>query len=421
MSKILVVDDEEMMLMMARHILSTKYEVVTASDGFEAIELFERERPDMVLSDLMMPEMDGYELHRILQEKSAGSVPIMFMSADDSEESESKGFEVGAEDYIRKPLKPDVLLRRVGIIIDNLDKIRGLEVAASTDHLTKLLNKSSAQKAIGEMAQNSSGAFLMIDLDSFKLVNDIYGHIAGDKILIYFAELIRKIIRENDLAGRMGGDEFIVFLQNVSDEDILRTKAEYLNEKILKSAREILGEDMEIPLGASIGAIFVPDEGRDFQNLYEKADRALYEVKRRGKHGIAIYGENNWAGKKLAAGISQMQMILGERNVEQGAYFVEPEDFKKIYRLLARMVADYKRRLVLMQCTLTEESLAEEFKETLIHSLRKSDCVTQSGKVFLILLMEATEQEADCVKNRILSRLNVNMASKILFECEKVF
>ncbi len=86
MSKILVVDDEEMMLMMARHILSTKYEVVTASDGFEAIELFERERPDMVLSDLMMPEMDGYELHRILQEKSAGSVPIMFMSADDSED-----------------------------------------------------------------------------------------------------------------------------------------------------------------------------------------------------------------------------------------------------------------------------------------------------------------------------------------------
>ena len=261
----------------------------------------------------------------------------------------------------------------------------------------------------------------MIDLDSFKLVNDIYGHIAGDKILIYFAELIRKIIRENDLAGRMGGDEFIVFLQNVSDEDILKSKAEYLNEKILKSARELLGEDMEIPLGASIGAIFVPDEGRDFQNLYEKADRALYEVKRRGKHGIAIYGENNWAGKKLAAGISQMQMILGERNVEQGAYFVEPEDFKKIYRLLARMVADYKRRLVLMQCTLTEESLAEEFKETLIHSLRKSDCVTQSGKVFLVLLMEATEQEADCVKNRILSRLNVNMASKILFECEKVF
>ena len=122
MSKILVVDDEEMMLMMARRILSTKYEVITATSGEEAIEIFEQEHPDMVLSDLMMPEMDGYELHRILQEKSGEVVPMMFMSANEGDESEIKGFEVGAEDYIRKPLRPDVLLRRVGIIIDHLDK-----------------------------------------------------------------------------------------------------------------------------------------------------------------------------------------------------------------------------------------------------------------------------------------------------------
>ena len=95
MSKILIVDDEEMMLMMAKHILSRKYEVITANSGAEAIELFERERPDMILSDLMMPEMDGYELHRILQETSAEQVPIMFMTADESDESESKGFEIG--------------------------------------------------------------------------------------------------------------------------------------------------------------------------------------------------------------------------------------------------------------------------------------------------------------------------------------
>ena len=98
MSKILVVDDEEMMLMMARHILSTKYEVVTATTGAEAIKIFENERPDMVLSDLMMPEMDGYELHRILQEKSDETVPIMFMSANEGDESEIKGFEQGAAD-----------------------------------------------------------------------------------------------------------------------------------------------------------------------------------------------------------------------------------------------------------------------------------------------------------------------------------
>ena len=241
MSKILIVDDDEMMLMMARHILATKYEVITATTGAEAIKIFENERPDMVLSDLMMPEMDGYELHRILQEKSGELVPIMFMSANEDDESEIKGFEMGAADYIHKPLKPDVLLRRVGKIIDNLDKIHELEVKSSTDPLTKLLNKTAAQREIGEIVKKSSGALLMIDLDSFKLVNDIYGHNMGDKILINFAELIKKVIRESDLAGRMGGDEFIAFLQNVTDEKILKSKTAYLNEQILITAKKLMG------------------------------------------------------------------------------------------------------------------------------------------------------------------------------------
>lgn len=422
MSKILIVDDEEMMLMMARHILSRKYEIITATTGAEAIELFESERPDMVLSDLMMPEMDGYELHRILQEKSTEPVPIMFMSADESEETESKGFEVGAEDYIRKPLKPDVLLRRVGNIIEHWNKLRGLEKAASTDQLTKLLNKSASQKEIGEMVQDSAGALLMIDLDSFKLVNDIYGHAAGDKILISFAELIRKIIRKNDLAGRMGGDEFIAFLHNVDNDKILIDKTVFLNEQILIAAKDLLGNDMQIPLGVSVGAVYVPDEGTVFQKLYEKADSALYEVKQRGKHGIAVFSKKDQPEELSAVdGISQMKMILSERNVEPGAYFVEFEAFKKIYQLLSRMSDAYEKGIVLIQFTLTNEKLAEEFKEVLIHSLRKRDCVTQRGKKFLALLPEATELEADGVKNRIFSRLKNFNAREIIFEREKIF
>ena len=418
MAKILIVDDDEMMLMMARHILATKYEIVTASTGAEAIEIFENERPDMVLSDLMMPEMDGYELHRILQEKSGETVPIMFMSANEGDESEIKGFEVGAADYIHKPLKPDVLLRRVGNIIDNLDKIHGLEAAVSTDPLTKLLNKSASQKEISELIKKSSGALLMIDLDSFKLVNDIYGHGMGDKILIVFGELIKKIIRANDLAGRMGGDEFIAFLQNVDDEKILHEKTDFLNEQLLIAAKKFMGSDMQIPLGTSIGAVFVPDEGNDFQKLCKKADSALYDVKNHGKHGISIFGEHHHEKKLSVEGISQMRMILGERNIKSGAYFVDFETFKKIYRLLVRMVDNYKKGLTLMQFTLPTEKNCVEFKEILIHSLRKSDCVTQSGNKFLVLLMEASEVESDIVMHRIFSRVK-NFS--VEFEREEIF
>ena len=421
MAKILIVDDEEMMIMLAKRILSRKYEIVTATSGAEAIELFDSEQPDLILSDLMMPEMSGYEMHRILQEKTTEPIPIIFISADEGEENEIKGFEVGAADYIRKPVRPDVLLRRVGNIIDNLDKIHGLEVKASTDPLTKLLNKSGSQKEIGELVKKSSGALLMIDLDSFKLVNDIYGHAAGDKILIRFSELIKKIIRANDLAGRMGGDEFVAFLQNVTNEKVLQEKTFFMNEQLLATAKELFGESMNIPLGTSVGAVFVPDEGTDFQTLYKKADSALYEVKHHGKHGVAVFGKNNLTEKNLSEGISQMRMIFGERNVEPGAYFVEFETFKKIYQLLSRMADNYKKGLTLMQFTLPEKIFAEEFKEILIRSLRKSDCVTQSGNKFLILLMEATEKESDTVKERIFSRVKNFCVDKIEFECEEIF
>ena len=113
-------------------------------------------------------------------------------------------------------------------------------------------------------------------------------------------------------------------------------------------------------------------------------------------------------------------MILGERNAEAGAYYVEFEDFKKIYRLVSRIVSDYKREVILMQITLLEEEYLDEFKEILPDSLRKSDCVTCSGKKFLILLMESTEHESEVVKNRIISRLGVKIASKTIFEHEKI-
>ena len=424
MKKILVVDDEKMMLMLTRRILSAKYEIITAASGMEAIEIFQREKPDLVLSDLMMPEMDGYEMHKILEEKNSAPVPIIFMTADESDESESKGFAVGAVDYIRKPFRPDILLKRVGNVVDNLDKIHGLETAAATDPLTKLLNKTASQKEIGELVQKSIGALLILDLDSFKLVNDIYGHSAGDKILVSFADLIRKITRENDLVGRIGGDEFIAYLQNVDDEKILVTKTKFLNEQLLNAAKKILGADMSIPLGVSVGAVFVPDEGTEFVTLYKKADSVLYDVKKQGKHSCAVYDKDHHAENYLTKtdSIYQTRLILGERNIEPGAYFVDFNVFQHIYRILSRMCDNYRKGLILIQFTVVDENFAEKFKDTLLHSLRKSDCVSQSSKnKFLVLLMETTEDEALMIRDRIFSNLEKSFADKIFFEYEKIF
>ena len=408
MKKILIVDDEPFMLKLTGMILSKKHVVLSASSGSEAVELFERERPDLVLSDLRMPGMDGYELYRCLQEKSGDPVPFIFMTGDESDESEIKGFEMGAADYIRKPVKADVLLRRIDNILQSYDQILGLKKAASMDPLTKLLNKGAAQEEIAELCEKVPGALMMIDLDNFKLVNDIYGHAMGDRILIRFSEIIRGMIRSVDLAGRMGGDEFIAYLQDVKEPAVVREKTAYLNEELLASAKEYMGEDMGIPLGASVGAVFAPSQGTDFVQLCRRADQALYTVKQHGKHGAGFYEAAHLEGMEEAPGksVSHMQKILGERHSEPGALLMDFNRFQGIYQFLARQDNNRRKHIQLLQFTLNseqpEEGVAEQFRDMLRHSLRSSDCVMQNGvSQFFVLLMNAGEEECRILEARL--------------------
>ncbi|MBR1396564.1 MAG: diguanylate cyclase [Selenomonadaceae bacterium] len=425
MQKVLIVDDDPVILRLASIILSKHFRTVTASSGKEALMLFETEKPDLVLSDLLMTEMNGYELHRILQEKNLDPVPIIFMTADEDSDSERRGFDIGVDDYIHKPFKPEVLVRRIQNVLRNSNKIRGLKQAVDIDALTGLLNKTASQRKISESCRKHPGALMIIDLDSFKLVNDLYGHDVGDKILIRFAELIKETIHASDLAGRMGGDVFVVFCQDIQDESKVVEKSVFLNEKISAAVKEIIGKDINIPFGASMGAVFIPSDGTDFSILYKKADRALYEAKQAGNHSCSFYGDediNQSDRKKLL----DMQLILGERVIGNSAYFVEINGFKEIYRMLVRLVRNYRRDVQIMQITLnTENSDAlDRFRELLLNSLQPSDCVTQNGKKqFLVLMPETHIEECDGIEQKINSKWQNSPFAKFFipkFEFESI-
>ncbi|MBR1857977.1 MAG: diguanylate cyclase [Selenomonadaceae bacterium] len=425
MQKVLIVDDDPVILRLASIILSKHFRTVTASSGKEALMLFETEKPDLVLSDLLMTEMNGYELHRILQEKNLDPVPIIFMTADEDSDSERRGFDIGVDDYIHKPFKPEVLVRRIQNVLRNSNKIRGLKQAVDIDALTGLLNKTASQRKISESCRKHPGALMIIDLDSFKLVNDLYGHDVGDKILIRFAELIKETINASDLAGRMGGDVFVVFCQDIQDESKVVEKSVFLNEKISAAVKEIIGKDINIPFGASMGAVFIPSDGTDFSILYKKADRALYEAKQAGNHSCSFYGDediNQSDRKKLL----DMQLILGERVIGNSAYFVEINGFKEIYRMLVRLVRNYRRDVQIMQITLnTENSDAlDRFRELLLNSLQPSDCVTQNGKKqFLVLMPETHIEECDGIEQKINSKWQNSPFAKFFipkFEFESI-
>ncbi len=403
MKKILIVDDMMVSLMMTENMLADHYQTFCASSGEEAMKVYRQELPDMVLSDLRMPGMSGYELQTQLQEEYHEVIPFMFMTADHDEETESKGFDNGAMDFIRKPFRPDVLLRRVDNILQTVEQIKGLKKNASTDQLTGLLNKVSSQIELSKMCKKSLGALMMIDLDSFKLVNDIHGHAMGDQVLVNFSDILRSAVRPTDILGRMGGDEFVAFCQGIHDEQAIAAKSKFINERIVDMAKKLMGEDMNIPLGASIGCAFVPMSGTDFAELYQKADKALYGVKQNGKHGYGIFNEHEGeeeAESNELANIEQIEMILNERGVDNKAFVLPFESFRTVYRFLKRTRGVYSKMTCLLVFSLVRhkeggtgnlKEAAEQFMTVLHETFRVGDAVTQNGNNQFFVLLTNTD------------------------------
>ena len=355
------------------------------------------------------------------------------MTADSDGDSERIGLESGAMDYVRKPFQEAVLVSRIQNILQNEARIRELQDEARIDHLTGLMNKSHSQTTLTDLCRNRSGALMMLDLDSFKLVNDLFGHAMGDQILIRFARIIQANIRPKDIAGRIGGDEFVVFCNNVKDPSVLRDRSARINQMLTDTARSLLGEDNNVPLGVSIGIVFVPDNGTEYEKLAQLADKALYKVKQNGKHGCAIYEEaSSTADKPLNPSMRSVRMSLDERSKRNDGYELPLDSFRIIYRFLQRSMKNNHDpvQFVLFDIEFTNADSEDNsfttdcFAENLGTSLRRSDvyCQSSSGQ-FLLLLPGANKKNGQKIITRILDNFSQTAASpkcSVTFEIEDI-
>ena len=298
---ILVVDDAVENLDILANLLED-YDVVDTTSGEDVFNIVQSEEIDLILLDIIMPQMDGYEVcTRLKADEKTKNIPVIFLTAKTDEQSIEKAYDVGGIDYIAKPFKPKELLARVDTqlcmqdLINDLKKSQEkLKLLALTDPMTKLYNRrhfSSISRHILNLARRDKSqiAVVMIDIDRFKNINDNYGHYFGDEVIISLADELKEQKRESDIVFRFGGEEFLILLPNTSLDG-----AETLAQKIrLAAESKVLhfpsSDALKYTVSIGVSVSKSKDVQEDIQEVVNRADKALYKAKKEGRNRVVSF------------------------------------------------------------------------------------------------------------------------------------
>jgi diguanylate cyclase (GGDEF)-like protein len=291
-NSILIVDDEMMNLKALHTFLKSEYAVYAAKNGPTAIEIANKILPDLILLDIMMQDMDGYEVLSILKNSdTTRDIPVIIITGLNGKDKEEKGLQLKAADYITKPFNKMIVELRVKNQIQMLNNLRTIELLSMMDQLTGLANRRSVDKQLTQewaRATRASEAMsiLMIDLDKFKQYNDVYGHLQGDAALKRVAQVLRETLKRSlDFAARWGGEEFIVLLPGTDTAGAVKI-AEEIRENIETAVVPLAnGEDTRITVSIGVNTQ-APTKDASFEEFFAKADEALYTAKEAGRNNV---------------------------------------------------------------------------------------------------------------------------------------
>ena len=297
-SDILIVDDNITNCEVLQRRLSMQgLSCRTAYDGNTAIAEVFKKTPDLILLDVILPDINGLELLKTFRkEHNSESLPVIMVSAFNDVDSISKCIQLGAQDYLPKPINGTILLAKVVAALERKfwrerekELVNKLHIQATTDQLTGIYNRRVIFEALDEAMDNSKQskdrqfATIMFDIDFFKQVNDNYGHAGGDAVLISFAQLLETEIASPNIVGRIGGEEFLAILYLSPDE-----AKEFCTKLIKKINNNIVnfdGTDIKV---SSSGGVAFSTETETSADLTNKADERLYEAKKDGRNRFKL-------------------------------------------------------------------------------------------------------------------------------------
>ncbi|MDZ4314693.1 MAG: diguanylate cyclase [Azonexus sp.] len=297
---VLVVDDEKQNRNLLAELLKDDCRVILAKNGDQALERTHEQKPDLILLDVLMPEMSGYQVIHILKKNDeTRHIPIIFISALDSPADEERGLDLGAVDYITKPFHPSIVRKRVRNHLQSVHQRHLLESLAMIDSLTEIANRRRYNEVLenewrrGERSC-SPLSLAIIDVDHFKVYNDHLGHAEGDHVLRKIAGTLRNFVRRpGDLIARYGGEEFVLILPNTDATAATRIANEIrasIEALRLPHPNSPVSRYVTVSLG---GTTLIPNGGEIDPRFFQEADAALYAAKAEGRNRAFWRDENN--------------------------------------------------------------------------------------------------------------------------------
>jgi diguanylate cyclase (GGDEF)-like protein len=275
-----------------------------AYDGVEGIEIYKEKKPDIILTDINMPNMNGLEMAKKIKEIDPKQA-IIVISAQDNKNSLKEAIKIGIDDFVSKPLDIDELKIAMQEVAKKIKKdkhhqnthkehIDNLYNLAYYDTLTKIPNRTlfhiKLDKALENATKNKTQvALLFIDLDNFKPINDTYGHEAGDIVLKHISKKISDVLNENQTFARLGGDEFALIMENIILKEDEKTLKNLTNKILDIVSSDIKVLDTTVQISCSIGISIYPNDSKDKEELISYADKAMYEAKKMGKNNFTFY------------------------------------------------------------------------------------------------------------------------------------
>lgn len=418
MKHILMVDDVATNLKCAVEVLKGQYEVTAVKSGIKALEVLKNAVPDLILLDINMPRMDGFEVfERIKEIPELPEIPVIFLTAETNREIEEKGLKMGAADFIMKPFEPDDLCGRIEKVIRSGNRTDGSGMSEK-EKVSRAIYKKNLDRLITKVnSEKTRGYLILLNVNNFRQVGKLFGTSAEEEMLVRISRVMEEETGTDSCICHIRGDVFGIFLEDAYDKDKFKKIIRRIIAGIEFEINENIPEELAMKIGVCAGIACKFEDGEDFKTLYTCADKALYFVLESGKGSYRFYtmkqGELAEADQEKDF-INRLQLKRQFQGHEWD-FADGQESLQKAYYVITKYWDNYSQEVQIIFFNAVgkenDEVKVMDVLTTVIEgSLRKGDVAVRCGRMqYLAVLVNVTPENAGMAAERIVKKFAEKM------------